>query len=312
MHRKNQFYAAVVLVMLIAASCKKSDIQSPGMSETLSEADYGLSATAVIPSTYLSRALIEDYTGAWCGYCPRLAHKFDELTNHNPRVISQGNHNEDVMTTPDQNKLEGYYPIIGFPTAWMMRNKTFNENGDIMNLSDTGQVSATYLSSNSSMGLAIGTRLRGNILKGIVKVGFGTTYTLPLKLVVNLVEDDVIATDDPQSNYFNTSPVGNPFYGAGDYIADFVHTNVYRGAATDPLGDLIPSAKTVAGKQYTYQFSFNLSNYNKSKCKIIAFVVVDEAKLSLLDVYIRNKKYKGIQNVQWADVGSAIDYEGIQ
>lgn len=311
MHRKNQFYLAVVLVMLIAASCKKEEIQALSVFETLSEADFGLSATAALPSSYLSRALIEDYTGAWCGYCPRLAHKFDALTANNPLVISQGNHNDDVMQTSDQGKLEGYYPIIGFPTAWMMRNKTFNDNGDILNLSDTGQVSAAYLSSNSTLGLAIGTRLQGNTLKGIVKVGFGTNYTVPLKLVVNLVEDDVTATNDPHANYFNTSPAGNPYFGAGDYIADFVHTNVYRSAATDPLGDLIPSARTVAGKQYSYQFSFNLSNYNKSKCKIIAFVVVDEPKLSLTDVYFRNKKYKGIENVQWVDAGGAINYEGM-
>ncbi len=312
MHKKNRIYSAIVVVLLVAASCQKSDVQSPSRTGEFNESDFGLQTASSAPTSYLSRALVEDYTGAWCGYCPRLGYKFDELTANNPRIILQANHNDDVMQTTDEAKLEGYYPIIGFPTAWMMRNKTFNDNGDIIDISDTAQVSAAYLGTNASVGLAIGTRLKGNLLKGIVRVGFGETYTEPLKLVINLVEDNIVASDDPQSNYYNTSPVGNPFFGLGSYIPSYIHHNVYRTAATDALGDLIPADKTVAGKQYDYNFTINLSQYNKSNCKIIAFVVVDEKKLSLTDVYIRNKKYKGIQNVQWVNAGSYINYEAIQ
>lgn len=312
MKRKNCYYAAVAAVVFLAASCQKSDVQTPASSQSVNTDEFGLSTSAVPPKIYLSRALVEDYTGAWCGYCPRMAYKLEELTDNNPRVISQGNHNGDVMQTADESKLEGYYPIIGFPTAWMMRNKTYNDNGDILNLADTAQVSQAYLSKNDSVGLAIGTRLSGNTLKGIVKVGFGTTYNVPLKLVVNLVEDNVTASDDPQSNYYNTDPAGNPFYGAGDYIPTFVHHNVYREAATDALGNIIPATSTVVGKEYSMRFNFDLSKYNKANCKVIAFVVVDEKKLSLLDVYFKGKKYKGIQNVQWTKAGGKIDYEKIQ
>lgn len=312
MKRRNFYYAAAAAVVILAASCQKSDIKTPAEPQSVNAEEFGLSTSAAPPTVYLSRALVEDYTGAWCGYCPRVAYKLDELTSNNPRIISQGNHNGDVMQTADESKLEGYYPIIGFPTAWMMRNKTYNDNGSVTDLSDTSQVSNSYLKDNKSVGLAIGTRVDGNTLKGVVKVGFGTTYTEPLKIVVNLVEDNVVTPDDPQSNYYNTDPVGNPFYGKGDYIADFVHHNVYRGAATDPLGNLIPSDKTVAGKEYGMRFSFDLSKYNKANCKVIAFVVVDENKLSLLDVYIKGKKYKGIQNVQWVNAGGRINYEAIQ
>lgn len=51
------------------------------------ESYFGLQTTVSAPSSYLSRALVEDYTGAWCGYCPRLSFKFDELTSNNPRII---------------------------------------------------------------------------------------------------------------------------------------------------------------------------------------------------------------------------------
>lgn len=45
----------------------------------------------------------------------------------------------------------------------MMRNTDYNDNGDITDLSDTGQVSGRYLKIADLIELAIGTRLEGSI-----------------------------------------------------------------------------------------------------------------------------------------------------
>lgn len=301
MNQKKISYLAVAAIALIVASCQKN-AQEPISQEAATASESDLSSAAV-GSKYLSRVLFEDYTGAWCGWCPRLAHEFELLEDNNPRFMFVGNHNGDAYETSYQNTLENTFGINGFPTGTKMRDWTsagksvkYNDNGSITNVSDTAQASA-YLASSDSLGLAItDAAISGNTVSGKVKVGFGFTYNEPLKIVIELVESNLVLA---QSNYYNTSPVGNPYYGKGNPIPNFVHHNVLRKVSTAVLGDAIPSSKTQGGKTFTKSFSFNATGYNKANCKIIAFVVGQKT----------NTKYKGIVNVQWAKAGENKNFE---
>lgn len=295
MKQKKIGYLVIASIALMVASCQKN-AQEPITDEAGTASDLS-EATAAVGSKYLSRVLFEDYTGAWCGYCPRLANEFELLEDHNPRFMFVGNHNGDAFETSYQNILENTFGISGFPTGTKMRDWTsagksvkYNDNGSITNVSDTAQAS-TYLTSNDSLGLAItNAAMSGNTVSGKVKVGFGFTYNEPLKIVIELVESNLVLA---QSNYYNTSPVGNPYYGKGNPIPNFVHNNVLRKVSTAVLGDAIPSSKTKAGSTFTKSFNFDVTGYNKANCKIIAFVVGQKT----------NTKYKGIVNVQWAKAG---------
>lgn len=301
MSQKNLKFLCMAMLCIAAISCSKESNLSDNQLQSESSDAQQLQA-----KTFLSRALFEDYTGAWCGWCPRLAYKFDLMEANNPRFFFVGNHNGDAFTTSWQSPLEKEFKISAFPTATKMRdwdanNKSikFKDNGNIMNLSDTSQAS-DYLKTNDSLGLSFSNAaISGNTISGKVKVGFGYTFTDSLKLVIELVETKLILS---QSSYYNTSPVGNPFYGLGTKITNFEHHNVLRKVYTATFGDLIPASKTVAGKQHIVNFSFDATGYTKSNCKVVAFVVGTKS----------NTKNKGIVNVQWANAGTNKPYELIQ
>ena len=298
-----QLLSLVALVMLAAASCQK-DAKNPQTSVSSISTD---GATAAVPKIYLSREIMEDYTGTWCGYCPRIAYKFETAAANNPRFFFVGNHNGDVFTTSWQSPLEKEFKIGAFPTATKMRdwsNSTtsikFKDNGAINNLADTSQCS-DYLKTNDSLGLSFSTAaISGNTVSGKVNVGFGYTYTDSLKIVIELVEDLLV---EDQHSYYSTSPkTGNPYYGLGNPIVGFVHHNVLRKVFTATLGDNIPKASTVAGKLYGKSFTFDATGYKISNCKIVAFVVGSKY----------NAKNRGIVNVQWVNAGANKAFEKIQ
>ncbi len=299
MYQKNLKNLCICMLLLSAFSCTKN----ADVSDSNQEFSDDISEQQLQSRTFISRAIFEDYTGAWCGYCPRIAYKFDLMEANNPRFFFVGNHNGDAFTTSWQSPLEKEFKINAFPTATKMRDWDangksikFKDNGKVDNVSDTSQAS-DYLKTNDSLGLAItNAAISGNTITGKVKVGFGYTYTDSLKIVIELVETNLILK---QSNYYNTSPVGNPFYGLGSYINDFEHHNVLRKVYTATFGDFIPSNSTKAGKQYSKSFSFDATGYNLSNCKIVAFVVGSK----------NNTKNKGIVNVQWANAGANKAFE---
>lgn len=299
MYQKKIKTLCVYLLFVTAFSCtKNSDVSVSNQEFSDDNSEQQLQSR-----TFVSRALYEDFTGAWCGYCPRIAYKFDLMESNNPRFFFVGNHNGDAFTTTWQSPLEKEFKISAFPTATKMRDWDassksikFKDNGKIDNLSDTSQAS-DYLQTNDSLGLSItNANISGNTVSGKVKVGFGYTYTDSLKIVIELVETKLILS---QSNYYNTSPVGNPYYGLGSHIDNFEHHNVLRKVYTATFGDVIPANMTKQGKQYTKSFSFDATGYNLSNCKIVAFVVGTK----------NNTKNKGIVNVQWANAGTNVAYE---
>lgn len=290
---------STILCMLFLASfsaCTKKDINSPGNADTEQTFTEDFAVTAA-GDRFMSKVLYEDYTGAWCGWCPRLAYKFDLMMEHNPtRFLMQGNHNGDAYTTSDQRSLEQTFKVTGFPTGWENRYQKFKDNGNIMSLSDTAG-KWTYLKSLDSLGLSITSAIASNKVSGTVKVGFGYTFSPKVKLVIELLEDSLVLA---QSSYYNTSPLGNPFYGMGTKINNFVHRNVLRKFYTDELGDLIPSANTTAGKEYSLAYNFDLAGYNVKHCKIAAFVV-----------YESGQAQTGIINVQWTKAGTDKGYDRV-
>ena len=54
---------------------------------------------------YTKRVLVEDYTGAWCGYCPRVAYKLEKAEELNPKVIGVGIHNGDAMFFSEESAM---------------------------------------------------------------------------------------------------------------------------------------------------------------------------------------------------------------
>lgn len=289
----------IMMAGLCLSSCSKNDSTvDPGDDDVIVD-------TIQKDRLFTSRALFEDYTGSWCGFCPQYAHKFETLAENNPRFLFIANHSGDELQSVHQTKLEDEFGIIAWPEAVMMRNwlssnkedvNYFQSNGIITDLSDTVQVQP-FLQNPKSIGLSFADgSSSGGRSKGTVKVAFGEDFNESMYLTILLVESDL---ELDQTNYYDKSPVGNPYYNLGNPISDFMQENVLRDAATNILGDAISSASTKNGKIVTRSFDFDLTRYNPANCKVVAFVNGTRS----------NPVNKGIVNVRWVPAGTNASFE---
>lgn len=190
----------------------------------------------------------EDYTGTWCGWCPRVTsaiHILSELSND---VVAIAIHNNDVMVHSQAQELllRQTFNVIGFPAARMNRIHTvpqLNEDQPegidfVLNVAGT----------NTDNSIAIDTKLSGDLLKVNVKLLSENGLPADHKLVVYLYQNGLIY---PQVNYY-VGIQGSPWFGLGNPIPDFVHNEVLERAVSDLFGDPIQAVQ--AFEEFTMEF----------------------------------------------------------
>ncbi len=214
--------------------------------------------TATLPSSFSKKAVVEDFTGTWCGWCPRLSYAASLVEEQTDKVFVVGVHNRDQMANSFGSALEQEYIITGFPTAYIDRANRWQENIEQALNAAEGTV---------NVGLAIESSLTGSVLDFKVYQGFLENMT-DVKLVVFVLEDGILAN---QSN--NTS-----YYEGARPIVDFEHNGVLRYAATNVMGDPTTSTKGVHEKSY----SVDLSSYDvlvPENTGVLAMLVDDSGRV---------------------------------
>lgn len=254
------------------------------------------------PSPFIQKVLVEDFTGAWCGYCPRIANQIDAYTPTHSECIALGIHDSQGINDPYSyqyvGSLEQAYKITGFPSAVINRSVTYSDLPPAAIQGQTGTWAAAGISITSDTSAA-GT-ISGNIL-----VKFNVTSDIPMNISVMLVENKLLAN---QTNYYNDA-TKNPYYGPNP-IANFEYKNVLRKIYSSNLtdGDAIPATAIVTGNTYTMPYSFTTtgkissgSSYtvNRANCKIIALVSFGKSNAV---------GKSGVINVQDVTVGTTKDF----
>lgn len=235
----------------------------------------------VITPSFTTKALIEDYTGAWCGWCPRISQGIIDVHNsaNGENVIAVAVHNGDSMAFPLESQMRSQFGVTGFPTGILNRAATWSSvSGNAMNINQPLQL----LNTSQEVGLAINSSTSGGTITADVKVGFDLDQS-GLELVVFLLENGVIA---PQTNYTSN-------FGGGSTISNFEHNDILRASFTDVFGDAIPAADQVGGGEYSVSFS-TTSSLTASNGDIVAFVVDASGE---------------VVNVQKAAVGENKDFD---
>ena len=75
-----------------------------------------------VPESFTKKVLIEEFTGAWCGYCPDGAHRLENIINLNDgNVIGVSLHNGDQMAVGHTDYLGSIYQNTGFPSGMVDR-----------------------------------------------------------------------------------------------------------------------------------------------------------------------------------------------
>ena len=270
----NIFYTNAAGAYQIKAT--RSGITSP---------EVTLTAAAAGPSPFTQKIIAEDYTGTWCGHCPRVGIKLEDyVTNGHPNCIVISNHgpSNDPYTFSSHASLANSFGVTGYPSVFVDRDFKWNES--------TGQLDQQFTSRRPPLGLAILSSVASNTITLTAKVKFDVTTTVNLKLVAYLLEDGKVY---PQVNY--------GYYSLPDPIAGYVHNGILRRTATNLFGDDIPTASQEKGSTYEKSLTVDATGYDITKCRLVVFVVQGPNN--------QGRKEKAIVNAQVVKAGLNKDFD---
>lgn len=214
----------------------------------------------VIPKRKIT---IEDHTGTWCGYCPRVTEAIERVHNETDNITVVAVHNNDEMTLDFEELIRDEFEVFGFPTGRINRTSNWSppyEAVDVTSLAGT----------ESPIGIGIKSTVNGNTLNTTISVSSEEAFS-GKKLVVYLVEDGIIAD---QTNYLNND-TSSVYYQQGDPIVGFVHDDVLRASLTDIFGNNISSIAAL--EEYTIDLSTTLdSSFVVSNLKLVVMITEDD------------------------------------
>lgn len=233
------------------------------------------------------KVVLEDYTGAWCGYCPAVALAVDTARTKTPHISVVAIHESafsfpDPMEFPQIKEMKAHFGIGGLPQARLNRIQKWIDPYPMNDI-------LTMAGKDNNISIAINSQLTGLNLSVDVKLVSETGLEAGDKLVVYLTESGIIY---PQINYFNNVP-GHPLNGAGNPIPEFEHNDVLRNSFTNIYGDNIPA--TPAFQVYPKNYTLTIpSDYVTKNLSIVVMVVnsEDSAKNSQFSKVGENKNYE--------------------
>jgi hypothetical protein len=280
----------LVAAMVIGlASCKKNSSTDNGTNSFYTAPVVPTPVSQVlpvgsIPMNFSQKAVIEEFTGEWCGNCPGGAQVMHDLISANPnKVYGVAIHQNDPMETPFYNTISGYFTAggsvgsIGFPCGIVSRSKTIDPNPEYQNtvlMSRTywGSALPTALNRKVKCGIAMITKNSGDNLDIDVYVSNKENITEDTRLTVYLLENDV-----PES-----APGAQAGGGPG-----YLHQHVLRKVISADLGDAI-NLTTIPKDKYTLvkYNGINLAGLykDKSNLKVLVMVTVNAATADKYDV----------------------------
>ena len=248
------------LLLLLVFSCEDSDINRE-FSDT--------------PTSFTKKVLLEEFTGSWCGYCPSGAEILQNLMN-SYSVIGVALHSSDDMSIAHTSVLESFYPSSGYPSGMVDR---INFDGIVgLNRGYWSYITDQQLQKSAICGLAINSEISGDSVNIQIRSAFDTTMTMEnYNLNVYIIEDDVQGEGYgyDQRNYYNDDAESS-FYQLGDPIINYKHNQTLRKVLTNTYG--IPfTASSSPGIEYIDNFKEDITNFNKNKLSVVAFITYNGA-----------------------------------
>lgn len=216
---------------------------------------------------FTKRLLIEDYTGTWCGYCPRVAHAIELVKAQTDKVVAVGIHRASLNPTSanydpytyDSSSLEDMLGAAGYPKGYLNRFTKWQA----LETNNIAQAVNLTQGENPKLGLAMSSTIENGTINLDVKVKFGKDFS-NLKLVVYVLENGLI---HEQHNY-------TEYYEGVDVIEHFIHDHVLRECITPLLGESIDASQSYLANTYTRTFSIPVpaTVENAANLEFVAFV----------------------------------------
>ena len=262
----------------------------------LVEAKYnGVASENTVEVTYHDGSLIafkrnvmvEDYTGVWCGNCPRVVVALDQasqqLGTNEEQLIKVAIHRSssnptDASYDPYNFDASAFEPNGGYPKAYINRKTRWTP----LEYNNLGMV-VTQTQINKRLGLKLKTETINNAIKLKVDGLFSDNFS-QLSLIVYQLESGFVYD---QVNY-------TTFFNGDDIIQNFVHDHVLRNILTNANGDAISNSST--GTEFSREFSIPLNTItNSQNAEFVAFIVDNAGNV----LNARSVKVNQIQNYQF-------------
>jgi hypothetical protein len=251
------------------------------------EYDFNSRIATTTPSSFLRRAMIEEYGGTWCGWCPMSKEVMEDLIL-NPQVIGVEIHYNDEMAdlpvayTPLRRKYGG----VPFPSGMVNRRKSVLGTTTIMSHEDWKVNTEEWLKQgNTSVGIALESTLEGDKFTLLSHLRFTEKTNGKLRLGIYLVEDKVAGY--PQLNYLSNYQQFKKWkaFSQPVEITDILHYNVVRAAIVPVTeGIEIPQIALAEGKIYRKLFTLKLPESIDVPQNLKAVVFVMNEDLEILSV----------------------------
>ncbi len=207
---------------------------------------------------YRHRVLVEEYSGNWCGNCPRILYGVDLLQQQTNKatVVSTHLFGGDPFISTDGNNLAAQQGVSGVPQGFI--NRTIGWTGP--QYENVAQV-INAIQASATAGIAINSSITNNNLSVTVAAGYTQPLNGAAKITVYLVEDKLFST---QRNYSAN------LYGGQASIPNFEYNGVLRKVVSSLSGDAIGSSGSLNEKTYSLTVPLNVTNI--SNAKIVAFI----------------------------------------
>ena len=208
----------------------------------------------------VKNVLLEQHTGAWCGWCVDGTVKMDEILDlYGEQVIGVKIHNGDDMAIPEQSAVARALGLTGYPTGSIDRKDFGGSVFLSRNAWKTSCESQMQQKAKAEVDCFYTLDKEARIVRIQVMANITESMNFPLKFNAYIVEDDVTGEGRGynQSNYLSGRPgfEDNPYYDEPSTIIGYHHMKVVRkmiGGAWGVAGGLPESVK--AGEFYSYEF----------------------------------------------------------
>jgi len=227
------------------------------------------------------KVVLEDHTGAWCGFCPRGMETLEKLEEqYGEMIIGVGVHNGDAMATPYQNTLKTQVGVTGYPNGTVNR---VTYNGKIAQSDGVWNTIAQQIV-NTDVPVGVTLEVDYNSTTG----EYTATITADVESTVNdqlawnlwVLEDYVTGSGSQydQKNYLSktgSSPMpSSKYYEYPPTIPNFNHMDVFRKAHGGTLGDTDGFPMPATADTYTKTYTSNIADANIQNNANVFFVAV--------------------------------------
>ncbi len=224
----------------------------------------------------VKKVVLEDFTGAWCQWCPEGTGVTEDLTKNKPNnFIAVAAHSGDDLEVTDGAGLVTALGVSAYPNGAIDRFKNAGATGisqgrDKWPAAVNARIAAGAIASVSIANLQVS----GNTFSGDIKVNFTSSPNgTPLKVNLLILDDSIPAVgslEQINAGMSSYQPGNNP-------LVNFYHNDVLRDAAMGLWGkNTNMPANPALGVDYIEPFVF-IKNplWKKANLKLVAFVAYD-------------------------------------